>query len=76
MSAKMKRRRRHDRRKRILTERREDALFFSRGVFPASARSFSTCSCGALAFSRDEGDALDDFYEAHSYCNDFEGVAS
>lgn len=70
MSAKMKRRRRHARRKRILTYRREDALFFARGTFPASARSFSQCSCGSRAFSRESPDDLDDFREAHAYCDD------
>lgn len=66
MSAKMQRRRRHDRRKRILTHRREDALFFARGTFPASSKAFAMCSCGARAFSRD-GD-LGDFDERHAYC--------
>ena len=65
----MKRRRRHDRRKRIATERREDALFFARGTFPASARSFAMCSCGARAFSRLGGDDLSDFDAAHDYCD-------
>lgn len=68
MSAKMKRRRRHDRRKRILTQRREDALFFGRGVFPASAVACAVCHCGARAFSRDAHDDLADFNDAHSYC--------
>lgn len=70
MSAKMKRRRRHDRRKRILTERREDALFFGRGTFPASARSCAVCPCGARAFSRDGHDDLSDFMDAHAYCDE------
>lgn len=75
MSAKMKRRRRHDRLKRILTERREDAAFYSRGTFPASAHVIAMCPCGARAFSRDEHDHqfLDEFYDAHAYCDD--GVA-
>lgn len=67
MSAKMKRRQRHDRRKRVLTHRREDALFFSRGTFPASARSMAVCSCGARAFARDG--FLDDFADVHAYCD-------
>lgn len=66
----MKRRRRHDRRKRILTERREDALFFARGTFPASARSCAMCPCGARAFSRVGGGDLDDFDQAHAYCDE------
>lgn len=67
----MKRRRRQDRLKRIRAERRELGLFFARGVFPASARSFAVCSCGARAFSRDPHDTLDDFDNAHSYCADY-----
>lgn len=70
MSAKMKRRRAHDRRKRVLTERRENALFFGRGTFPASAFSCATCSCGSRAFSRDPHDMLDDFRDAHAYCDE------
>ncbi|WP_345750079.1 hypothetical protein [Microbacterium rhizophilus] len=70
MSAKMKRRRRHDRRKRILTHRCENALFFARGTFPASARAFATCSCGARAFSRGDDPGFHaDFYDQHSYCD-------
>jgi hypothetical protein len=69
MSAKMKRRRRHARRKRILTYRRENALFFARGTIPASARSFAQCSCGSRAFSRDVADSLDDFLDAHAHCD-------
>lgn len=64
----MKRRRRHDRRKRVLTERREDARFYGRGTFPASATSCAVCSCGARAFARDGAD-LDDFNNAHAYCD-------
>lgn len=71
VSEKMRRRRRHDRRKRVLAHRREDALFFARGTFPASATSFAMCSCGARAFSRDSGGRLvDDFYDAHAYCDE------
>lgn len=72
MSAKMRRRRRHDRRKRILTHRREDGLFFARGTFPASAWSCAMCSCGARAFSRDRNDHrfVDEFYDAHAYCDE------
>jgi hypothetical protein len=65
----MKRRRRHDRLKRVRTERREDMLFFAHGRFPASARSCGMCSCGSRAFSRVGGGDLDDWYEAHSYCD-------
>lgn len=68
MSAKMKRRRRHDRLKRIRTERRENALFFANGTFPASAQSCAVCSCGARAFTRDRHDNLDDFDLTHSEC--------
>ncbi|MDF2991885.1 MAG: hypothetical protein K0S37_2399 [Microbacterium sp.] len=64
----MKRRRRHDRLKRIRTERHELALFFERGTFPASAQCCAMCPCGARAFSRDPLDLLEDFYEAHAYC--------
>lgn len=66
----MRRRRRHDRRKRILTHRREDALFFARGTIPASALSASICCCGARSFSRDphDFDAICEFDEAHAYC--------
>lgn len=70
MSAKMKRRRRHARLKRIRTERREISLFFGRGTFPASAHSCAICSCGARAFSRDPHDLLDDFQNAHAYCDE------
>lgn len=74
MTAKMKRRRRHDRRKRILTHRRENALFFARGTFPASAIAGASCQCGARAFSRGEDPEFhDDFYTEHSYCD---GVTS
>lgn len=69
MSAKMKRRRRHDRRKRVLVQRREDAQFFALGTVPKSARAFAQCCCGARAFSRDAHDTLEDFDEAHSYCD-------
>ena len=70
MSAKMKRRRRQARLKRVRTENRENMLFFGRGTFPASAHSLATCPCGARAFSRDPRDRLDDFYDAHAYCGD------
>jgi len=66
----MKQRRRHNRRKRILTHRREDALFYTHGIFPASARSFSQCSCGSQAFSRGPHYSLDDFVDAHALCSD------
>lgn len=69
----MRRRRRHDRRKRILTERRENALFFAHGTFPASARSCATCSCGARAFSRgDDHRFHDEFHAAHAYCDAYD----
>jgi len=70
MSAKMQRRRRHDRKKQILTRRREDRAFFEKGTVPASARSVSMCSCGSVAFSRDGRDDLLDFDEAHAYCDE------
>jgi len=71
MSAKMKRRRRHDRLKRIRTERRENALYFGRGTIPASARSVAMCACGAVAFSRgDDHDFHGNFYEAHAWCDE------
>jgi len=70
MTAKMRRRRRHDRAKRILIQRRENALFFARGTIPASALAVSVCSCGASAFSRDAHDGLDDFDDAHAYCDE------
>lgn len=66
----MKRRRRHDRLKQIRTARREDMLFFARGTIPASARAVVTCPCGARAFSRAGDGDLDDFYEAHAYCDE------
>jgi hypothetical protein len=70
MSAKMKRRRRHDRLKRIMTHRRENALFFHRGLLPASARSWAQCPCGARAFSRGEDyHFIDEFHDAHAYCD-------
>ena len=65
VNAKMRRRRRHDRRKRILTHRREDALFFGRGTIPASSVQAVICPCGARAFSRSHEDDLTDF---HEYC--------
>ena len=71
MSAKMKRRKRHDRRKRILTHRTEDRMFFSRGTIPASASRYASCVCGSAAFSRREDpDFHADFHDAHTYCND------
>jgi hypothetical protein len=70
MTAKMARRRRHDRRKRVLTERREDALFYGRGTFPASGHGFAICSCGARAFTRDPHGDLSDFDEMHAYCDE------
>ena len=73
MSAKMRRRRRHDRRKRILTQRAEDRTFFATGRFPASATSFATCFCGARAFSRGGEPTFHEmFYEEHSYCDVYE----
>lgn len=68
-ASKMSRRRRHDRRKRILAERRENALFHGRGTIPASATAFATCPCGARAFARN-GETIDDFDAAHAYCED------
>lgn len=69
MSAKMKRRRRHDRRKRILTHRREDRQFFAHGTIPASAMQVAVCGCGGRAFSRDPHDTLtEDFYFDHANC--------
>lgn len=71
MSTKMRQRRRHDRAKRVITHRRENALFFARGTIPASALAVSMCSCGAAAFSRDPyGRGLDDFNDAHAYCDE------
>ena len=71
MSAKMKRRRRHDRRKRVLTHRRENALFFAHGVIPASADRYGSCRCGGAAFSRgDDPDFHADFYDRHSDCEE------
>lgn len=65
----MKRRRRHDRLKRIRTVRREDRLFFSLGTIPRSACVVFICSCGARGFSRDPHDRLDDVYDAHAHCD-------
>lgn len=73
MSAKMKRRRRQARHKRALVTRRhraEDRRFFEDGTIPASARIAALCSCGARAFSRDPHDDLDDFDQAHAYCDE------
>lgn len=73
MSDKMKRRRRHARHKRVVAERRyraEDRRFFEDGTIPASARALSVCSCGARAFSRAPHDHLDDFADAHTYCDE------
>lgn len=72
MSAKMKQRRSHDRRKARLTRRVEDSLFFGRGEIPASAMRFSFCSCGAQAFSRDSDgyEFFEDFDAAHAYCDE------
>lgn len=66
----MKRRQRHARRKRILTERRENGLFFAHGTFPASAHCCAVCSCGARAFSRDPHGFLEDFDAAHACCDE------
>lgn len=68
MTAKMRRRRRQARAKRLRTERREDGLFYAHGTIPASATAASICSCGARAFAR--GEHLDDFQEAHADCGD------
>lgn len=71
MSVKMQRRRRQQRLKQVRRIRREDALFFGRGVFPASARAFASCVCGAQAFSRSAADLLiEEFYDRHAYCDD------
>ena len=71
MSAKMKRRGRQARRKRILAHRRENALFFAHGTIPASSRAFAMCSCGAAAFSRgDDPRFHEDFRDAHAYCGE------
>lgn len=65
----MRRRRRHDRLKRVRTIRREDATFFARGTIPASARSVAICTCGARAFSRvDDYRFHEDFDDSHRYC--------
>ncbi|GAA2577485.1 hypothetical protein GCM10009862_16000 [Microbacterium binotii] len=64
----MLRRRRSTRAKRIERERREVGLFFAHGTFPASAVCCAMCGCGARAFSREAHDTLEDFYEAHAYC--------
>lgn len=69
MSAKMKRRRRHDRLKRIRTEHRENMLFFTRGTFPSSAVAMAQCGCGSRAFSRDPNDTLTDWQEVHAHCS-------
>lgn len=68
----MKRRRRHDRRKRILTERRENRLFFARGIFPASSVAVAMCPCGAAAFTRDPHDREfhAEFDARHAYCDE------
>lgn len=68
MSAKMKRRRRHARRKRILRHRRELGLFYAHGRFPSWAVVCATCPCGARAFSGDHNDLLEDFDAAHQDC--------
>lgn len=69
----MKRRKRHDRRKRILTLRRENALFSAHGTIPASASRYASCVCGAAAFSRgNDPDFHAEFHEQHTYCdNDY-----
>lgn len=68
----MKRRRRHDRRKRILTHRRENAIFYARGTFPPSASAMAVCGCGGRAFERAPVSPTfhADFYESHAYCSD------
>ncbi len=71
MSAKMKRRRRHARLKRMRTEHREDMIFFAHGTIPASATGAAFCGCGARAFKRGEDRGfLDEFYDQHAYCDD------
>lgn len=71
MSAKMKRRRRHDRRKRIMTYRLENALFWARGTIPASAVAFASCSCGGSSFSRVvDPEFHADFEARHGYCDE------
>lgn len=75
MSAKMRRRRRHDRRKRILTQRAEDRTFFATGRFPASATSFATCFCGTRAFTRgDDSRFREEFHDQHSFCDAYDDV--
>jgi hypothetical protein len=69
MSAKMRRRHRHNRLKRIASERRELGMFWAHGRFPSWATSCAMCPCGARAFSGDPNDTLDDFYNQHAYCD-------
>ena len=70
----MKLRQCHDRLKRVMLERRyrrEDAIFFETGRFPASIVSACVCSCGARAFSRTAHDgSAEEFYDAHAYCDE------
>lgn len=68
MSVKMQRRRRHNRRKRIQTHRREDGQFYATRKIPASATGVFICSCGAIAFTRDPADHMDDIHDRHDYC--------
>lgn len=69
MSAKMKRRRRHVRAKRISSERRELGLFYTHGRFPSWSIACAMCPCGARAFTGDPRDTLDDFHDQHTYCD-------
>jgi hypothetical protein len=53
-----------------LAYRREEAAFYEHGTIPPSSTGVSICSCGGRAFTRaDDGD-LNDFAEAHAYCDD------
>lgn len=70
MSPKMKRRNRHNRLKRIHTQRRENSMFYAHGDIPASAVMVATCTCGSTAFSRTlDPDFHTNFDFAHAYCD-------
>lgn len=69
MSPKMKRRNRHNRLKRINTQRHENNQFYTNGEIPTSAVMVATCTCGRTAFSRTlDPDFYTDFDYAHAYC--------
>lgn len=78
----MQARRRHDRKKRVLLDRRyrgEDLAFWNQGRIPSSATSASICCCGSRSFRRGPGnedtwERERDWDDMHAFC-DAEAIA-